>query len=264
MAEHTPDARGGIPPEEAPGKSGGPWQWMAGVFIDPVATFREMGGVVAVPHPTIPEKRIDKSKWWLPLIVIFVVIIASAAYVIPNVVMDPDTLRDTMLDRGVPPEQLDQTIEMARSIGIPVAIAVQIIIQLAIVFGAAGLTHLVMKMSGAKGTFRHARAVVSYSMLIMTLGSVIKLPLMIAREDPFIETGLVVFFKDLEPSQWLYRILFAGFDIFTVWWAVVLGIGAAASYRASGAKGAAAAVVVWAVISLIFAALMGGGGGFGG
>lgn len=263
MDEQTPGTTAGIPPEQAPAKPGGPWQWMAGVFVDPRATFREIGGVVALPHPVTAGKTVDKSKWWLPLVIMFVVIIGSAAYLIPNVIMSGDTLRQAMLDRGVPAEELDHTIQMARAIGIPIAIVAQIIIQLIIVFGAAGLTHLVMKVAGAKGTFRLARAVVAYSMLIWTLGSVVKLPLMIARKEPFVETGLVVFFRNLEPSDLAYRILFTSFDIFTVWWAVVLGIGAAAAYRASGAKGAAAAVVVWAVISMVFAALM-RGGGFGG
>jgi hypothetical protein len=133
---------------------------------------------------------------------------------------------------------------------LPMSIVGVVVVTLIIVFVMAGITHLIMKMVGGKGRYRHSRAVVAWSLLITALGSLIKLPIMIARDSMIVETGPSLFFKNLEPSDRLFKLL-SSFDIFTIWSMVVLAIGLAVVYRVSTGKAWVAVAVLWILMILV-------------
>jgi hypothetical protein len=133
---------------------------------------------------------------------------------------------------------------------LPSTIIGVIVVTLIIVFLMAGVTHLLMKMLGGKGRFRHARAVIAWSMLISTLGSLVKLPIMIAKNSIIVETGPSLFFKDLEPSDQLFKLL-STFDIFTIWGMIVTAVGLAVVYRVSAGKAWVAVAVLWILLMIV-------------
>jgi hypothetical protein len=116
-----------------------------------------------------------------------------------------------------------------------------------------------MKMVGGKGRFRKARAVVAWAMLVTALGSLIKLPLMMAKDSMYVETSPTLFFKALEPSDRLYKFL-TSFDIFNLWWLVLLAIGLAIGYRTSYSRSIVAVVILWALMMLMSVFTPGGFG----
>ncbi len=245
-----------------------PFEWMLGVIMDPRGAFEGIAESLRRPHPTDPSRTTDRSKWWVPVVVIIVVSAVVAGITVPRIVMpmQEDTIRESVLERGGTEEQADQAIEMSSRIGVPAGIlgaAVQVFIML---FIFAGLLHLLMMMFGGKAGFGAARAVIAYSMIIPSvIGSLVKLPIMLSRETMFVETGPTVlpFFRDLEPSDQLYRFLFSGFDIFTIWWFLVIGVGVAVCYRVKAPKAAGAAIVLWAISTALFT-LLNFGGAYGG
>jgi hypothetical protein len=247
--------------EPQSGKSGGVGSWIIGVFLDPKGTFEAMAGRLERPHPTDPAKTKDMSKWWIPILIAIVITIGITFYTIPNFIapMQEEAVREAVMSRGGTEADVQQAMGMSGAMMMPMAIIGVIIMTILIVFVAAGVFHLLMKMVGGKGRFRHARAVVAWSTLITTLGSLIKLPIMIAKESMIVETGPSLFFKNLEPSDKLFKFLSA-FDVFTIWWMIVMLVGLAVTYRVSRGKAAVAVAIAWVLLMLITTFTPGGMG----
>jgi hypothetical protein len=255
--------------ESAPqGAKPSPWEWMLGVITDPRATFQAIEANLRRPHPTDPARTTDRTRWWIPVILAAVVAAAVAAYTVPSLVMpmQQDAIRQSVIESGGNEEQVERAIEMSSRIAVPAGIFGALLQTFIIVFVFAGLLHLIMMMLGGKGGFRAGRAIVSYGMVISgVIGPLVKLPIMVSQKTLFVETGPTVlpFLRDLEPSDLLYRFLFSGFDIFTVWWFVVLGVGVAVCYRVGAARATIAAIILWAVSTALFT-FMNFGGAYGG
>jgi hypothetical protein len=233
-------------------KAGGVGSWLVGVFFDPKSTFTSLADSVEKPHPKDSTKTKDASKWLIPVIITAIVAMGIALYTVPNFVapMQADAIREVVAERGGTPEQAAQAIQTSTRMMLPMSIVGAIVGTFVIVFVASGLAHLFMKMVGGKGRFRNARAVVAWSMLVGTLGSIIKLPLMIAKGSMFVETSPTLFFRNLEPSDRLYKFL-SSFDIFTIWWVVILIVGLAIGYKTTRGKSAVAVVLLWILMILL-------------
>jgi hypothetical protein len=259
MVEVNESRDAGTPAPSQPESAGsGIKSWITGVFMDPGATFQSIADTVERPHPTDPSKTKDMSKWWLPVLITVVVGIGIALYTIPAFVapMVEDGIREAMMERGGTEADVQQALPMVL-IGLRV---VAVVFPLIVFFIAAGLAHLFMRMVGGKGRFRHARAVVAWSMLITTLGELFKLPMMIARNTMRIEMGPSLFFKGLEPSERLFKFL-SGFDIFILWWMIVMVVALAVTYRTSRGKAAVAVALLWILLILFLTFAQGGPGG---
>lgn len=233
--------------------------WIGGVFLDPKSTFEKISENTDRPHPKDPAKTKDMSKWWLPLIITIVVAIGVVVYTVPNFIgpAQEAAVREQVLERGGTPEQVEQALAMSSAMMVPMSIVGAIVVTIIILFVTAGIAHLLMKMLGGKGRFRKARAVVSWGMLVTALGSLIKLPLMMVKDSMFVETSPTLFFKALEPSDKLYKFLNT-FDVFSLWWLVLLVIGLAIGYRTSYAKSIVTVVVLWVLMMLLSVLTPGG------
>jgi hypothetical protein len=256
MAEHGQG-------QDAGGAGGGVGAWLLGIFTEPKPTFQDVTAHLDVPHPTETGKTIDKSKWWIPVLIVAAISIAVTIYTIPNFVLPEQAtaIRASVLERGGTAEQAEQAIAMSGKVALPMGIIFAALGSFAVLFIAAGVIHLLMKMVGGKGKFRNARAVWAYTTLVYGLGALIKLPLMISKRSMFVETSPTLFFKALEPSDKLYKFL-SGFDIFTIWQVVLLIIGLAVAYKTSMTKSGVIIVVLWLLATLLFTMIP--GGAFGG
>ncbi|MFH1864737.1 MAG: Yip1 family protein [Candidatus Eisenbacteria bacterium] len=235
--------------------------WITGVFMDPSGTFSNIAESLERPHPTDPSKTKDMSKWWLPVIITIVVGIGIALYTVPAFIapMQADAIREAVMERGGTEADVEQAMSVSGAMMVPMSLIGVVIVTFILVFVMAGIVHLLMKMLGGKGKFRHARAIVAWSSLITTLGSLVKLPMMIAKKSMIVETGPSLFFKNLEPSDRLFKFL-SSFDVFTIWGMVVTAIGMAVVYRVSRGKSWLAVAILWIVIILISTFTPGGMG----
>lgn len=240
---------------QEPGEAGGVGSWIAGMFVDPRGAFESIAARTHTPHPTNPNKTKDKTLWWVPVTIIAVISVVMAVMVIVPYVAGPqqeEAIRTAIMERGGTEAQVQQTVDQAAPFMLPFSIVIAILQVAVMVFLTAGVVHLLMKMLGGKGTFRGARAIVAWSMLVSALGTIIKLPFMKMKESLYgAETGLVIFFKNLEPSDKLYRFLFTGFDVFMIWWIIVLGIGMAVAYKASKGKAFTAVIIIWVLMTVL-------------
>ena len=262
MAEvNESQGTGAQEPVEPEGARSGIGSRIMGVFIDPRATFAGIAASLERPHPKDPSKTKDMSKWWLPVIITIIVGIGIALYTVPNFIapMQADTVREAVMERGGTEADVQQAMTVSGAMMLPMSIVGVVVVTFIIVFLMAAILHLVMKMLGGKGKFRHARAVVAWTSLITTLGSLVKLPLMIAKDSMIVETGPSLLFKDLEPSDRLFKFL-SSFDIFTIWAMVVTAVGVAVVYRVSTGKSWVAVAILWILLILLTTFMPGGMG----
>ncbi len=267
MSERERDGGSPVVPEFTPTNNRpNPWGWMAGVVMDPGNTFTQIAANVAVEERGNPDKTRDHTRWWLPVIVTAIIAIVVSLYIVPNIVMpmQAEAIRASIVDRGGSPEDAEMALSMASKFALPSAVIGAPIQTFVMLFAVAGVFHLLFRMVGGKGSFRNARAVVGYGMIIGTIGSLVKLPIMISKETMFVELGPTIFLPQLEPSDKLYKFLFTGLDLFSIWWLVILIIGLAVGYRVSKGKAATVVVLAWLAVSALIAMIPGGGFGVSG
>ncbi len=237
-----------------------PWGWMFGVIVDPVNTFKQIVSRTSEPHPKDPAKTKDGTKWWLPVIVVAIVAVAVTLWIVPNIVipMQREMIQEMVFEQGGAQADVDRAVSMAGAFALPSGIIGAAIQSFVMLFIIAGVLHLVMKMVGGKGTFRNGRAIVAYSMIISVIGSLVKFPIMISKKTMMPELGATLLFPNLEPSDRLFKFLYTGFDIFTIWGTIVLILGLAVGYRVSRVKSAVVMIVLWVLMAVVVSLIPGG------
>jgi hypothetical protein len=127
--------------------------------------------------------------------------------------------------------------------------------------GVAALVSLLafwwLRRSAPQVTLRQVVAVVVHAGVILALGRVVAAPLVYARETTASVTTIGAWFSGLDEASPLARLLGA-IDLFTVWWAVVLGIGIAVLSGRRARSCAAWLVTVYIGIACVLAAVMAG------
>jgi len=108
---------------------------------------------------------------------------------------------------------------------------------------------------GSGVRFSQVLAVVVHAGVILALGRLVAAPLIYARETTASATTVGNWFPSLDEASPIARFL-GSIDLFTIWWAVVLGIGIAVLSGARARTCAAWIVTVYVGIALIAAAVM--------
>lgn len=108
---------------------------------------------------------------------------------------------------------------------------------------------------GPAVSYTQVLAVVVHAGVILAIGRLVAAPLVYARETTASATTLGNWFPSLDESSPVARFLGA-LDLFTLWWAVVLGIGVAVLSGRRARTCAAWIVSVYVGIALIAAAVM--------
>jgi hypothetical protein len=109
---------------------------------------------------------------------------------------------------------------------------------------------------GAVGVrFSQVLAVVVHAGVILAIGRLVAAPLVYARETTASATTMGAWFPSLDESSPAARFL-GSIDLFTIWWAVVLGIGIAVLSGRRARTCAAWVVTVYVGLALIAAAVM--------
>ncbi len=247
-----------------------PWAWLMGVIVDPVSTFREMAGHTHARHPEDPAKTKDNTGWLRVAIVLAVVSAVLGALFVAFAVMPSqrEAVLESIEAQGVSGAEIDQAMRIGTIVGGVFGGIGSAIKLFVLIFAVAGVYTLFMLMGKGKGTFRHARAIVTYSFVIPTLGMLIKVPVAAAKQTVHPEFGPTLFFPDLDPMGAVFQGVYAGLDIFTLWWIIVLVFGFAAVYKVSKLYSFLAALLLWLITTgaAVGGALLGnafGGGPFG-
>jgi hypothetical protein len=239
----------------ANGSSGGLTDGLIGMlnaFIDPAAT----------------AKRVPAKLFWLwPVITLIIIYVVFSTLLLPYTVQLVDArISQTMLQRGVPPDQIERAQHMAESFSRFTGLATPAIV-IGVIALLAWLVALTGSMVGLRAKFRDVFCLMAACSLIPALqyaadyivvktkGDEIQTPEQLT--PPF---GIDIFFPGAHGAFYAFLNFFS---IFEIWYLVVLVFGLA--YLAGSSKGKAFAAITPAwVLPLLFriigAAFSGAGG----
>ena len=113
-----------------------------------------------------------------------------------------------------------------------------------------------MAMMGGRAGFARMFSVVTYSALIGTASSVIKVPLMFVQHTVKVHTSLALVLPPEMEETFLFRLL-GQFDVFTIWTLFLMAIGFSIVAAVDRKKAYAGVFTIWGVWVLIAAALGG-------
>ncbi len=248
-AENEPEGLDGILDkisETEPVEDQNAIQRIINVFFNPLKLFRYLR---------------QKPEFMLPL-VLAVLIGLGTAYLVYDIAIDdqiakfeqndriPDEQKDLIIDRLE--ESRTGTTRILYSVVIPFFMVIILFLLISAVFLFIGNVLL-----GGKAKYKQVLSVYGYSYLIMgILGTIVKVPLILKQHTVKIDTSLAVLFSPTSMSTALYNFI-GSFDIFTVWFLIVFGIGFAVIYRFSKLKALASVFIAWLAYVVIFKVLLG-------
>jgi hypothetical protein len=215
-------------------------------------------GIIRRPRLTLQE--VVSHPQWAPMLVLLTVLMAAAGTLVSS----------TEVGRVA---RLDQWERVALAFGQPVDDARYAELQTcshrgpavslasALIFGPglAAVVSLVafawVRRRAPRVSYSQVMAVVVHAGVILALGRLVAAPFVYARETTASATTLGAWFAPLDESSPVARFLGA-IDLFTVWWAVVLGIGLAilSGHRARTCVGWVVSIYVG--LALVAAAVM--------
>jgi hypothetical protein len=231
--------------EESPGDNGAPEPAadlpslparIAQVFFSPAALF---------------DKLKAKPAWIGALVTLMVVSL------IINAIIPEELIRQLVMEQlgdNPEPAQIDAAMRMAgilRYIG-PIVLTPILAVIL------AGLILLIWNLIlGGEASFAQTMSVSTHTLFIPTVGGLLTVPLMIASGDATVALSLDLLLPGLDEEGFVYRFLH-GLNLFSIWAAVVLGIGVSRLYPKTSAGSAALALVsLYVVFKAVSAAVFG-------
>ena len=110
---------------------------------------------------------------------------------------------------------------------------------------------------GGDASFKQAMSVTTHVLFIPTLGGVLTIPLMMAANDATVSLSLHLLLPGGDEESYLYRLL-KGINLFSLWGAVVMGIGVSRLYpKVSFGSAAGVLLVLYAVFKAVTVGLFG-------
>lgn len=222
--------------------------------VEELSTFQRVVSVFTQPRRLFEYLR-QKPDWVVPIIVV-VLFSLAASFLVYDIAID-DQIKKIEQNENIPDERKDTIIDNmeARREGAwrYVSILAFPVVGVFVAFSLVSLVFLFIGnvILGGKARFKQIFSVYAYAYLIPAiLGSIIKIPLILQKHSLDVRTSLALFLPSAETQSTLFRLL-DSFDIFTLWFLAVFGIGYAIVYKFSTTKGLIAVFFTWLVWVLI-------------
>jgi hypothetical protein len=215
-------------------------------------------GIVRRPRQTLQE--VASHPQWVALLVTLTLITAAAGALVSATEIGQLALVDqwerTALAFGQPIDDTRYANLLAWSRMGPAVAAGNALLAgpgLALLVSLVAFVWLRSRVRTA--TYFQVLAVVVHAGVILAVGRLVAAPLVYARETTASATTVGAWFPSLDEASPIARFLGA-IDLFTVWWAVVLGIGLAVLSGRSARSCAGWVVSLYVGVALIAAAVM--------
>jgi hypothetical protein len=231
------------PMSEPPAKNS--FQRIAGVLFAPAETFRDIA---------------RKPDILVPLLLIIVVTYATIALTVPRMDWDAMIAQQEEVMRKQNPNMSNADMERVAKItraGGTVMMYVMPLLFVAWYAIIAGVLLLACRLFGGEGNYQQAFSSTVYAWMPMLLAGIVGTIVVLARGgliNPQSMQTLVksnpAFLVDIKEQPVLFSLL-SSFDLFTIWFLILLVFGFAALSRLSKGKVAAIVISLWIVLVVI-------------
>ncbi len=203
------------------------------------STIDRMIGICTSPRPTMDD-IVARPSWVVPLL-IMIVAAGLSGFFLKDLIIE-QALDEMAKNPNMTQEQMDAAVPWisGSTMIAPVIFTPVVYVLIAGVFLFVGNVIL-----GGETKFKIPFAVVCWSALITLLSMIVHIPLMLSRGDMTSPTSLAFLAGEDKGSPLFF--LFSQFDLFYIWWLVVVGLGFAATYKFTNQKGIVTVFACWAV-----------------
>lgn len=234
----------------APTKEKNVVERIVGVFINPGETFKSVG---------------RKPQWLVPLVLVLIISLALSFFIIPIAMEeaqnDPKSIerlgdaRAKMAERGMTEQQIDDAFAQQQKLGRIIGPISGVVMTTVLILAIAGILLLISNVGlGGQINYSAMVSMYSYSMFIVLLGSIIKLPLIIKQQSVKIFFSLATFLSPEASETFLYRLL-NKFALFEIWQLAVVIIGVAVMNKFATPKAAVPIVALWLLYVVVVSIL---------
>ncbi len=224
----------------------------------PKSGFQRLAGVLFSPGETFSDIA-RKPDVLVPLLLIVIIGFVTVALTASH--MDWDALltqqREMMKEKNPNMSEQDiQRVERFQSGAMKVGPWFGPFIVVIMTVITAGVLLLVFRLFGGQGNFMQAWSTVLYAWVPRVIQQIVVSIIIVARgmvnpmEIPTIVKTNPGFLVDMKEQPFLFSLL-SSFDIFTIWYLVLLIIGFAIVAKVSRAKAATIILSIWLLIVLI-------------
>lgn len=187
-----------------------------------------------------------KPDWVIPLLVLAIFLAVASVFMLPAI--KEAQIQAVMERQGMSYEQAAEA--MAKTEGYmkvvtPISTFVSIFVM---AFLISGIFFLVNNyMFGGDAPYKKILSVFAYTTFAIDIvATLVKLPLIVAKNSLDVHTGLAAFLSPDMKDQFIYR-LFSKVDFFTIWKLILLGIGFSVVCRFSRNKSYGIVFGLWAL-----------------
>jgi Yip1-like protein len=215
-------------------------------------------GVIRCPRTTF--RAVAASPRWVGLVMVLAVITAASQALLFETEVGQVALVDqwerTTLGFGQPVDEARYAEFQAYSAKGPLyGVATALVAGPLLTMVLAVVIALVFGRGNRNVSFSQVLAVVAHASVILAIRLLVSAPVTYAREATGGATSLGLWFPALDAASFAGRFVGA-FDVFVLWWVVLLAIGVAVLYGRRARSLAAAFLGVYAVLALLLAVTM--------
>lgn len=207
--------------------------------------FQRIINVFVAPTAAFTAVR-EKPKWIIPFILIILISLFTAIMLQPVL---SDVQQKAMIKQfekmGMDESEMEQAMETARERA-ALFIYPSAVLGVAFVVTIGALIWLFVgnTILGAPVTFHQAMGLNVYRYLIISLGGLIKLPIMLSQNSLDVHFSLASFMSSEASASFIYKFL-SHIDVFNIWSIAVLCIGLSVITRMEVKK-------VWPLVTALF------------
>jgi hypothetical protein len=203
----------------------------------------------------------EKPRWIAPAVLVLLLSLLLTWYITPVIEKEQQEKMVTQLEkRGMDQEKIDEAIQKSQTWMKYVMYPSALIGTLLMILAMAGIWLFVAKtLLGGQAAYAHMLEVVSLSMLIPTIGALIKAPIMMHKMTMNVHFSLATFLPDSARETFLYKVLM-NTDFFNIWFIAVLCIGIATVAGLKVKKSwpvVAGLLVLWYLVTAGISSMMG-------
>jgi hypothetical protein len=210
-------------------------------------------GLILTSPTRVARSVIENPHWVIPLVVVLVVsFIATITTYEYQVKFQREYTAELIRDRN-PDADLDSIFEVTTAKRMLSGVAAAVLGGIMILIVAAVLKG-VASVAGGQVGFKKMFAFAAYSSFISALGSLIKVPIVLAKGSIDVRTSLAALAPSVDLRSPL-AVLLGSFDIFNIWQVVALCFGFSVLSGFSIKKSSGMVIGLWAVLVVIRIAL---------
>lgn len=216
-----------------------PWSMLVSIFYEPTKVFRAIK---------------EKPTWIVPLIV-FLVVMTGATYFMMPAAQKSQMQRIEQSDAFTAEQKAEMRTQMEASQGFAmIGVISSPVVWTIFLFIAVGILMLMGNVIfGGKARFAQVFAMVILSFMTWVIASIVKTPLIVAKDSVDVRTSLAIILPGETNSGPLYTLLNTFTDVFVIWQIILLIIGVKVIYDFATQRAAMTVIIPTIVLAVISA-----------